>query len=153
MPYLDQEALYNKFHLDEHWDSPHNKALLDQMPSVYAPVSNTGKLGHSTYYQVFMGPGTPFGGEEGMKLVDIKDGTAMTIMVIESAHSVPWTKPQDLPFIPTKRLPALGGQVEDGFCVGFADGSARFIKRQVSPNVLKALITANGGEPVSVDQF
>ncbi len=153
LPYLDQEALYNKFHLDEPWDSPHNKALLNQMPSVYAPVSNMGKLGHSTYYQVFIGPGTLFGGNEGTKLADIKDGTAMTIMVIESANSVPWTKPQDLPFIPTKQLPDLGGQLKDGFCVGFADGSARFIKRQTDPKVLKSLITANGREVVAVDQF
>jgi hypothetical protein len=66
---------------------------------------------------------------------------------------VPWTKPQDLPLIPTKRLPDLGGQLKDGFCAGFADGSARFIKRDVDPKVLKALITANGQEVVSVDQF
>jgi hypothetical protein len=153
LPYLDQEALYNRFHLDEPWDSQHNKALLNQMPSVYAPVSNTGKLGHSTYYQVFVGPGTLFSGNDGMKLADIKDGTSMTIMIIESAHSVPWTKPQDLPFIPTKRLPDLGGQLKNGFCVGFADGSARYIKRQVAPKVLTALITANGGEVVNADQF
>ena len=27
LPYLEQIPLYNKFKLDEPWDSPHNKAL------------------------------------------------------------------------------------------------------------------------------
>ena len=36
LPYLEQAALYNKFHLDEPWDSPHNKALIASMPAVYA---------------------------------------------------------------------------------------------------------------------
>ncbi len=112
LPYLEQEALYNKFHLDEPWDSPHNKPLLDEMPEVYAPLSNAGKLGHSTHCQVFTGPGTMFAGDEGTKPDDIADGTAWTIMVVEAARPVPWTKPEDLPFDAEKPLPELGGQIE-----------------------------------------
>jgi RNA polymerase sigma factor (sigma-70 family) len=155
LPYLDQggDALYNKFHLDEPWDSPHNKPLLDLMPAVYAPVSNTGKLGHSTHYQVFAGPGALFRSDEGTKIADIKDGTSMTILVVEAAKPVPWTKPEDLPFDAEKPLPELGGQIEGGFCAGFADGSVRFIEHKVAPNILKALITPRGGENVTGDQF
>ena len=36
LPYVEQQALYNKFKLDEPWDSPHNKALIEEMPAVYA---------------------------------------------------------------------------------------------------------------------
>jgi hypothetical protein len=127
--------------------------LLDQMPDVYAPVTHKDESKNSTYYQVFAGPGALFGSAAGMKLVDIKDGTAMTFMVVEAAKPVPWTKPEDLPFDESKPLPELGGLLKDGFCVGFADGSARFINRRVDRMVLKALITANGHENVSVDQF
>ncbi len=153
LPYIDQEALYKKFHLDEPWDSPNNKALLDEMPDVYAPVAHKDKTGHSTHYQVFAGPGALFAGPNGMKLVDIKDGTSMTVMTAEAAKPVPWTKPEDLPFDASKPLPQLGGQVEGGFCAGFVDGSARFINRNVDPKVLKALITPNGGERIAIDQF
>ncbi len=38
LPYLEQQALYDKFHLDEPWNSPHNRTLLNQMPEIYAPV-------------------------------------------------------------------------------------------------------------------
>jgi RNA polymerase sigma factor (sigma-70 family) len=153
LPYLEEEALYKKFHLDEPWDSPHNKALLDQMSDVYAPVSRKDKSENSTYYQVFAGPGTLFPEEGGTKLVDIKDGMGMTLMVVEAARPVPWTKPEDLPFDASRPLPELGGQVPDGFCSGIADGSALFIKKSVDPKVLKALITPRGGEPITADQF
>ena len=35
LPYLGHQDLYNKFNLDEPWDSAHNKALLKEMPSMY----------------------------------------------------------------------------------------------------------------------
>ena len=35
LPYLEQDALYKEFHLDEPWDSEHNRALIDRMPATY----------------------------------------------------------------------------------------------------------------------
>ena len=35
LPYLEHENLYKEFHLDEPWDSEHNKKLIDQMPAIY----------------------------------------------------------------------------------------------------------------------
>ena len=35
LPYLEQQSLYDRFHLDEPWDSPHNKALIKEMPAVF----------------------------------------------------------------------------------------------------------------------
>jgi hypothetical protein len=37
LPYLGHAGLYQEFHLNEPWDSPHNLALLPRMPAVYAP--------------------------------------------------------------------------------------------------------------------
>ena len=39
LPYLDQNDLYQQFHLDEPWDSPHNLALARPTPSVYSDPS------------------------------------------------------------------------------------------------------------------
>src|SRR5438309_4181754 len=62
LPYLEEEKLYAEFHLHEPWDSPHNTSLLRRMPKVYAPPSGvaTGAPPTSTFYQVFIGEGTPF---------------------------------------------------------------------------------------------
>ena len=62
LPYLNQRNLYDKFHRDEPWDSPHNKALLDQIPKVYVSVVPKGEPKGYTYYQVFSGKGAMFEG-------------------------------------------------------------------------------------------
>ena len=36
LPYVEQMALYNQFHLDEPWDSPHNMQFVRRMPKTYA---------------------------------------------------------------------------------------------------------------------
>ncbi len=32
LPYLEQQGLYNQLHLDEPWDSDHNRQVLSSMP-------------------------------------------------------------------------------------------------------------------------
>ena len=72
-------------------------------------------------------------------------------MVVESKTSVPWTKPEDLVYVPGKPLPKLGGQFKDGFVAATADGAIRFIRRSLDPETLISLITRNGGEVVNND--
>jgi Protein of unknown function (DUF1559) len=153
LPFLDihrDAQLYRKFRLDEPWDSSHNKSLLKEMPPEYAPVAHKDVLPDSTYYQGFVGPGALFYGPEGTKIADVTDGVAWTLMVAEAAEPVPWTKPEDLPFDKEKPLPRIGGQFEDGVYVAFADGSARFLSRKVSPETLRALITCDDGKVITL---
>jgi len=154
LPYLDEKALYEKFHLDEPWDSAHNKALLKEMPAVYAPVIHKkDESKYSTYYQVFVGPGTLFEGDEGTRLEHITDGMHRTLMVVEAAKPVPWTKPEDLPFAKEKPLPKLGGLFEDGFNILLADGAVLFLSKKIEPAILRATITRNGGEAINSDDL
>src|SRR5262245_18711959 len=37
LPYIEQQALYKDFKLDEPWDSPLNKKLIPKMPKIFAP--------------------------------------------------------------------------------------------------------------------
>ena len=155
LPFLDlyrDTRLYRKFRLDEPWDSPHNKALLEEMPPEYAPVVRE-DVPYSTYYQGFVGPGTLFDGEAGTRIADVTDGVGSTLMVVEAAEPVPWTKPEDLPFDEGKPLPKLGGQFEDGFYLAFADGSARFLSRKVAPETLRALILRGDGEVITFNKL
>ena len=90
LPYLDEDDLFKQFHLDEPWDSKHNKPLLARMPGPYAPpVPGKTKEENTTFYQVFVGKGTIFEGTEGVSLVEIRDGTSNTIMIVEAAEAVP----------------------------------------------------------------
>ncbi|HVW00043.1 MAG TPA: DUF1559 domain-containing protein, partial [Planctomycetaceae bacterium] len=98
LPYLDNGQLYSEFHLDEPWDSEHNKKLIDKMPDIYetAGVDEKGK----TAIQVFTGAGTPFQSGQPSALADFQDGTSNTILaVIAGADQAGvWTKPEGLPF-------------------------------------------------------
>src|SRR4051794_35047430 len=43
LPFMGQGPLYQKFRLNEPWDSPHNKALLGEMPMEFACPLNEGR--------------------------------------------------------------------------------------------------------------
>ena len=150
LPLIGQQELYNEFHLDEPWDGPHNKRLLTRMPEVYVPVVWTDEPRISTYYQVFTGPGALFEDERGPRIADMKDGPSNTMMVVEAASPVPWTKPEDLVIDKdkTKPLPKLGRLFENGFHALFADGSVRFFHKETSPTLIRALISRDGGEVI-----
>jgi hypothetical protein len=141
LPFIEQFALYERFHLDEPWDSPHNASLLKEMPGIYAPVARNDATPYATYYQGFVGPGTLFDGDEGAKIADFMYVARPTLMVVAAAQPVPWTKPEDVPYDEGKPLPRLGGPFADGFYAAFADGSVRFIGRNVAPESIRAAVT------------
>jgi hypothetical protein len=149
LPFIEQDNLYKEFHLDEPWDSAHNKKLLDHMPKTYfMPTQQAGQPPFTTRYLAFTGKGTIFEGTKGIKIQDITDGTSNTIMFVESAKGVPWTKPEDLPFDPKKPLPKLAGEAPGTFQAAFCDGSVRSMMQNMKEDLLKALITRNGGEVI-----
>jgi hypothetical protein len=154
LPDLGHEELYDEFHLDEPWDSEHNKRLLPRIPLVYMPpVRQRGKVAYGTYYQVFLGPPAPFSGPCGPRVPDtFQDGTSWTILIAEAGEPVPWTKPEDIPYDPNKPLPKLGGLFRGRWSFVMADGEVRtYPKGYPSESTLRAAITAYGGEIMNGD--
>ena len=155
LPYVDQQELYNKFKLDEPWDSPHNKALIKEMPAVYLCPDRKDPEPGTTNYRVFVGDGALFQEGVGTPIQSVTDGTSNTIMVVESSDAVPWTKPEDLKFDPNAKpsLYGAGSPHKGGFQAAFADGSVRFIKNTINPITWKALITRASGEVIAADAY
>jgi prepilin-type processing-associated H-X9-DG protein len=144
-------GLYERFHQDEPWDSPHNRALLSERPPFYRCPNNASLDNTLGNYQVLVGPGSVFELKEGARLADITDGVSNTIMVVETADPIPWTKPEELPFGPNElRLP-FKTLHKNGFNVLMGDGSVRFLKEDIDPQTFRALVTRAGNEPVSPD--
>jgi uncharacterized protein (TIGR03067 family) len=153
LPYIEQAELYKEFKMDEPWDSPHNKKLLEKIPPVYAPLSGDAKQPYFTYYQVFTGPGTVFEGEMKIRFSQIPDGTSNTILIVEAGEAVPWTKPQDLPYDPQKDLPKLGGLFADGFNIAVCDGSVRWVTRRFNRALFRLAITRDDGQAVDLNRL
>jgi hypothetical protein len=147
LPWLDQDNLHRKFKLEEPWDSPHNKKILDDtpMPSVYA-AGEAAK--NTTHYQAIVGKDTAFEPGKKVRFQDIRDGTSNTLGIVEAAQPVPWTKPEDVPYVAGQALPQLGGLFGGDFNTCLLDGSVRLFPKKIPEDMLRSLITRNGGEPV-----
>ncbi len=137
--YLGEEELFRQFKFDEPWDSPHNRALVEKIPRVYQSVrESTTKVGY-THYQVFVGKGTMFDGPEGMDIGHVTDRTAKTILIVEAAEAVPWTKPADIVYSSEKPLPKFGASAKDGFHAVFADGHPEFLRNDDERDIRAAI--------------
>jgi prepilin-type processing-associated H-X9-DG protein len=154
LPYMERNDLYIRFKLDEPWDSPSNKALLNEMPTFYACPSLPVAVPGNTPYRVFTGPGTIFEGKDGTNMRTMTDGISTTLAVVEARESVPWTRPDEMPLDPNPAVVAgVGSTHPGGFNALFCDGSVRFLKMTISPVTLRALITKAGGEVINADSF
>jgi prepilin-type processing-associated H-X9-DG protein len=147
LPYIEQDALYRQFHLDEPWDSEHNKKLIPRMPAVYQNPSSPPRPGMA-YYLAVCGKGLMFDGTKGRSFAEVRDGLSNTIMVVEAdpQRAVTWTKPDDWEYNARKPLDGLGNAHPGGFNVLFGDGSVRFISKTIDLKVWRALLTIAGGE-------
>jgi Protein of unknown function (DUF1559) len=95
-----------------------------------------------------------FGDDRQMSIGDFKDGLATTLAVVETTERGPWTAggehtlrgidPARRPYIGRSR--PFGGNHRGGVLVLFADGSVRFLRDSIEPNVFEALSTVAGGE-------
>lgn len=166
LPYIEQ-SLYEEFHLDEPWDSDHNKKLIERIPSVYRHPSRPAADG-TTVYQAVTGEGAMFDPELerkaadeassdqrergclGLRVADVRDGTSNTLMVVEvdERHAVPWTQPQDWDYDADDPLDGLGGRHPGGFSALLCDGSVRFIAEVIDQGVMRLLITRSDGQVI-----
>lgn len=157
LPFLEQDELYNRVKLDEPWDSPHNRSVLQDeavAQRFHCPWADNPK--DETTYVMIVGPNMISDGPHSVRFADIKDGLSNTIMIAEVKNSgIHWAEPRDLDFremsfrVNDPDGKGISSNHHGVANVGFADGSVRTIGGDFDPKLLKALITINGGEDVS----
>jgi uncharacterized protein DUF1559 len=174
LPWLDADPLFKEFHLDEPWDSEHNKKLIEKMPAVFTSpaLGDERRARGMTSYLVPLSKAPPavalpqqdgakgraedgktgmvFDHPQGTQFDRITDGTSNTIMAVEvhPQSAVVWTKPDDLVVDKNDLLKGLRGQPSDGFNTLICDGSVRFIKNSLDSKILLHLLQMNDGNPV-----
>ncbi|MCA9094058.1 MAG: DUF1559 domain-containing protein [Planctomycetaceae bacterium] len=171
LPFLGYTNLFNQFHLNESWDSPHNLSLLDEMPEIYRsrdlPVGTnlTGfqvLAGVDAYYQAQLTDSTvhPDSTVHGPSLAQNTDGGESTLLVLETqaSQAVEWTRPDgDIPFdlahpLDNIDLTGLKNVPADGLLALMVDGSVRNIRPSISAQDFAALATWKQGEVIDASQ-
>ena len=152
LPFLGESELYDKFALDEPWDSPTNIKLLPEMPNVYrdygskllAPVD--ARPAYTTNVVAPSSERTILGAPRKVTFRSIIDESSNTIflVIVKDKLAVPWTAPRDYVFDP--KAPAAGLKFTDGKTpVVFGDASTHLL---VQDNDWKALFEMNDGKVV-----
>ncbi len=144
LPYLGHKELYDKFHLAEPWDSPHNITLLPLIPKEFqSPDRND----TNTNYQAALAGESAFSNSPTL-LKTISDGPENTLAIVEvdNAGAVPWTSPRDFSVNALNASQGLrtlrGGEV----LFISASGEVSKVLRTAKPGTLDSLITPRGGE-------
>jgi hypothetical protein len=152
LPYIEQQNLYKQFNFNEPWDGPNNIKLLGQMPKIYKlPGDDKTKPDH-THYQVFVGNNAAFEKTRGLHMAAFQDGTSNTILIVEAEQAVPWTKPDDIDFDPSKPImPLLSKHFSGGANAALADGTVRVLSKSLSENTLKNAVIRNDGNVLGRD--
>ncbi|WP_254508759.1 DUF1559 family PulG-like putative transporter [Anatilimnocola floriformis] len=151
LPFVEQEALFKEFHLDEPWDSEHNRKLIPFMPEIYLdPVHPEIAVVGKTIYAVPVGEKSAFSVPGGIKFASIVDGTSNTIMTVTlpAESAVIWTKPDDWNFDPKDPAAGLLDGKRTKFLTAFCDGSVRTLPATIDRKDLRRLVQMNDGEVI-----
>ncbi len=149
LPFLDEIALYNQFHHDEPYDSPHNQQLISQMPAVFrCPLSKFDVSDGMSNFCLPSSPETLWPADRPLTFADISDGTSNTIAIVEvdDEHAVVWTAPGGFDIHLEKPQVGLGGHFAGDIYCAIGDGSVRYLPAGIRAEVMRALFTRAGGE-------
>lgn len=153
LSFTEHAPLLEKYKMDQAWDSPENAEFLKQMPSLFG-VSEAGETG----YRVVVSPektnGAIFNAEpaaRGPAFGMILDGLSNTILIVESAKTVPWTKPDEILYDPSGPPLQVSDINPQGFNVVMADCTVRFIPPNLPSDALKAFITRGASDAAAVE--
>jgi hypothetical protein len=160
LPYIGEAALYRQFKLDEPWDSPNNKPLLNQMPAVYGTPAAQAKAGPGkTFYRgfshnggMFEKPTAPGNPPSKVPITAVVDGTSNTILVVDAGEAIEWTKPDDIDFGPGQPRPELGGAYPNVpyVMVLMCDGTVRKLIKTTPDATLRLLADRKDGEVIPI---
>ena len=173
LPYMEEQALYERYNFNEPWDGPSNKKLLASRPRGYACPSDRDtytRRATCTSYVAVVSSDAAWSGKKPEKLTG---DLSQTIMLVELSNAdIQWTEPKDVSLdallsrspgcatVSSKHEPDsefFHDTPPAGANVALADGSMKFLPGDLLassklPDVLKvggfreAYIEANCGD-------
>jgi hypothetical protein len=162
LPYLDHGPQQKQYDFTATWDAEVNRPLTNREMYIYHCPSHEGyKEGQPfpTSYALLIGDNAAWTKAGLIDPVDIPDGASNTAILTEACGlNIIWTEPRDIDLATAPIGINLRGDAPGhspsvvssyhplGPPVLMADGSVRNLTLDTDPNVLKAMLTADGGE-------
>jgi len=146
LPYLGLQPLYDAFHLNEAWDSPHNITLLDKIPSEFqSPERFDAK---TNYLALSLGGTTVYQERRNVLESNVEDGIENTLALVEvdEEQAVPWTQPAEFPLVMATPLKSLGKLRENGLFVVWSNGTPSWIDGTVDPHLFAKACSIDAGD-------
>lgn len=158
LPWLDQQALYDRYQFDEPWNGPCNIQLQDCMPACFRLPGLTDcdqespegrQLNRTSNYTVVSATGGVFDGDRATSFRDLEDVWSQTLLVTEvRQQTIHWMSPDDI--TPTELLAELWTAEDEigttkiaGARMAQADGSIHVLPHNTTHSELLALINAS----------
>ena len=165
LPFLQQESLYQEYDQHVTWDAAPNVALQKTVVPAYDCLGRPAKFDDQgrflAAYSAVTGTGALFENNKFRSAATIADGVSNTLMIVETCGApVVWTQPRDINIdtnaigvnlpgaIRHQSAGTLSSYHSGGANAVLADGSVRFFSQNTSPDILKALLTRDGNEPL-----
>jgi hypothetical protein len=167
--YNQYKTLYDQFHLDEPWDSEHNKKFISEPLIIFQSCNEQHQDKNTNYYSAYamvVGANTISSGSNCVKPEEITDGMNQTLLLVETRHKIPWTSPLDVSFdaldkgvTPFDKPPLVDDGIgsyhqkyhKKGANVVMIDGTVKYLSPDTKPEILKALATINGNEKIELE--
>jgi hypothetical protein len=158
LPFIEQNALYQKIRLDEPWDSEYNKQFHNVVVPLYACPANKTEGTKNCHYSVIAGGvftrAKKAGDVTGSNMGGISDGISNTLAVVEVKEAFCWMNPlADVTleeFVKGINVEGgwVGGKHSGGINVALFVGSTHFLPNNTPKGTLHGLATPNGDENV-----
>ncbi len=156
LPYLDQAALYERYDRSQPWDAPDNALVVNTVVPEFRCPSVEGPVLRTNYVRV-VGPDTMADPDKTVSLADIVDGTSNTILCVDWPDSeIPWAEPRDITveeFLAWFSQPKHRRDHPGGINVLLGDGSVLFLSYSTPVETVRAMLTRNGREAISVHEW
>jgi hypothetical protein len=149
---LGYESLDARYRFDEPWDSPHNRALIAEMPPEFGCPSDPSRETGGANYVAVVGCQTIWPAQHSEHLARATDGSSNTLQVVESCDvRVQWTEPRDLTHREFVRGVNAGGQASfssrhpGGACLATMYGDVVHLANSTDRKVLHRFSTPSSG--------
>jgi prepilin-type processing-associated H-X9-DG protein len=158
LPYMEEQALFQQINMSAAWNDHENVPVFQTVIQTYlGPGINAQKNEAGYALSHYAGSVDMLGGDRPRTLSDVSDGTANTMMVGEVVTDFKaWGDPtnwRDSRLGLNRSPQGFGSAYPGGANFLFVDGSVKFLKNSIDPQVLKALSTPAGYEKVNSDQY